>query len=220
MSRKAVAILTAVGTEARAAARAFDTKPPSAGEPVYGWSGDRAIELHLIGIRARYLPVIDPARVHCIVLAGFAGALDPSLRVGELVVAEGANLLQSSPLCRFGSIHTSGHIVATPEEKGELFARTGAVAVDMESEVVREYARSLGVRFATIRAISDAARDAIDPAVLRLVDEWGRPRAAAVARALLRSPALLPHLMRLGANANRAAASLTGALPVLVAGLA
>jgi adenosylhomocysteine nucleosidase len=218
MNRKAVAILTAVRTEARAVARAFGMTPPSAGKPVYGWTGERAIELHLIGIRARYLPVLDPERVRCIVLAGFAGALDPSLRVGDLVVTEGANVLQDSHLCRFGSIHTSGHIVSTPEEKAGLFARTGAVAVDMEHGIVREYARSLGVPFVAVRAISDAAGDVLDPLVLRLVNEWGRPRPAAVAGALLRRPTLLPQLIRLGANANQAAVSLTAALPGLVAG--
>jgi hypothetical protein len=216
MSRKAVAIFMAMGTEARAVARAFGMTPPSAGKPVYGWSGERAIELHLIGIQARYLPVLDPERVRCIVLAGFAGALDPSLRVGELVVTEGANVLQNTPLCRVGAIHTSGQIVATPDEKAELFARTGAPAVDMEHGIVREYSRSLGVPFVAVRAISDAAGDMLYPAVLRLVDEWGRPRPAAIAGALLRRPTLLPHLMRLGANAKHAAARLTEALPSLV----
>lgn len=219
MSGQRVAILTALWGEARAAARAFDVVPPRASQPAHVNRQGISIELHLIGIRATRMPVLERSSLTCILLAGFGGALDPSLRVGDVVVEGLPEPSQSGLRFRPGRIHTSEAIVATAEEKASLFTRSGAVAVDMESDVVREYAHSMGVPFAAVRAISDAAEDAIDPAVLRLVDEWGRPKPGAVASTLLRRPALLPHLMRLGANANRAATSLTAALPPLISSL-
>src|SRR5439155_10300683 len=98
-----------------------------------------------------------------------------------------------------GRIHTVDGPVLTPAEKAELFRKTGALAVDMESTAIRAAAQQAGVPFIAIRAISDAADEAIDPAVLNLVDPYGKARAWAVFSTLLRRPRLLAQLLRLRA---------------------
>ncbi len=72
-----------------------------------------------------------------------------------------------------GRICSSDKIVSTPTEKAELFRQTGALAVDMESDRVRKWAGENGIPFIGIRAISDTADEALDPAVVGLVDEMG-----------------------------------------------
>jgi adenosylhomocysteine nucleosidase len=78
----------------------------------------------------------------------------------------------------------------------------------MESDAARKLAKRLGAPFISVRAISDSANDSLDPAVLKMVDEFGRPKPMAIAAALLRRPTLIPELRQLGSNANLAASNL------------
>src|SRR5207302_1564302 len=117
---------------------------------------------------------------------------------------------------RRGPIHTDNQVVATPRQKADLRSQTQALAVDMENSTVREWARQRGAEFGAIRAISDRADQTLDPAVLRLIDAWGRPRPVAIARTVLRRPSLIPHLTRLGADSKLAATRLGGAIRQLI----
>jgi hypothetical protein len=157
------------------------------------------VELTVIGIRAVRLPQQIEARA--ILMAGFAGALDPSLSIGDIV--------HDNPP---GTIHTSTQIVATPADKAALFARTGAKAVDMENALARALADRLSIPFFGIRAISDTAADSLDPAILSFVDETGRLRPAALAKTLLQRPALIPQLNQLRLNSAIAGRALANAL--------
>lgn len=161
------------------------------------------VELTIIGIRAVRLPQHVDARA--IILAGFAGALDPALAIGDIV--------QDSPP---GTIYTSSEIVATAAEKAALFRRTGAKAVDMETAIVRNFAERLGARFVGIRAISDTAREDVDPLVLKFIDETGRLRPHAIATALIRKPAVVRTLHRLRANTAVAGRSLAAAVGIFL----
>lgn len=204
-SKKAL-IFTAIRAEANAVIRALEA---SAGGIAVPW------DVRVIGIQAKRLAAALPREaIGGIILAGFAGALDPSLKVGDVVV-EGWT---KEPLgFRCGKIHTAGEIVATPEAKAALFGETGALAVDMEGEVVRRAVESLGAPFVHVRAISDSAGDAVDPAVLGFVDDVGCVRPMALTLGLLRRPSLVPKLSRLGANARLAGRSLGGIVVRLMA---
>jgi hypothetical protein len=68
------------------------------------------------------------------------------------------------------------------------------------------------VPFYGIRAISDTAAEAVDPAVLQFVDEVGAIRPAALAKGLLRNPSLLPTLNRLRINSAFAGRALAVAV--------
>ena len=204
---RAITILTAMQLEAKAVATALGMTRPRPGRPAVGAIGNLHITLHLIGIGAVGLKGIelDPSP-DCVIMAGVAGALDPRLRVGEVVIAGDGRI--SGKHGHRAAIHTTAAMVSTARAKAELFASTGAAAVDMETGIVEQWAREQGIAFVAVRAISDAARQEIDPRVLTLVDQWGRPRLAAVAGSLLRRPWLVPPLIRLGRDSALAAQKL------------
>jgi adenosylhomocysteine nucleosidase len=180
-------IFTAIQSEAKAIAPFLPT----------------SVELTVIGIRAVRLP--KRVEATAIIMAGFAGALDPALEIGDIIHDEPA-----------GIIHTSRSIIATTAEKSSLFLSTGARAVDMENEIVRDFARQMGVPFFGIRAISDRANEALDPRVLELVDEVGTPIAGAIALGLLKSPFLVGTLNRLRINTSIAGRALAAAVKNLL----
>ena len=90
--------------------------------------------------------------------AGFAGALDPSLKVADILVparvidAGDASAVETGTgkgiLVTFGA-------VATPEQKTKLAKSFNAQAVDMEAAAVARAAAARGVRFAAVKVISD-----------------------------------------------------------------
>jgi nucleoside phosphorylase len=90
--------------------------------------------------------------------AGFAGACQPALREGDLIVeGDGAGRLAERLDARVGGIATL-HRVAEPEEKRRL-GIDGAVAVDMETSLLKELAEKAGVPFLAIRSIIDRLDD-------------------------------------------------------------
>ncbi len=168
----------------------------------------------MVGIRAREIPdKLTPGTVRCVLMAGVAGALDPSLRIGDLVLdaAKGSSkilpAISTDPVLRSmirGKIHTAGHLVATPAEKADRFHRTHAHAVDMELSIVREVLSPCGIPVLGLRAISDTAAESVDPKLLDLIDAHGHPKPAALAKAILFRPRLAVELIRLGRHSHEA----------------
>jgi hypothetical protein len=181
-------LFTALEIEARAVLRALGEQ-----------SGDVAVRV--IGMRGVRTPQV-PAEA-TVIVAGLGGALDPKLRVGDLVLDTPVTNLGNHLPWHIGPIHSSAEVVSTPEQKAELFKSTRAIAVDMEHVVVQ---RSLGsgVKIIGLRAISDPADMSVDPAVLQFVDDVGNPRARRIALTLLRRPGLIPHLRLLSRNTKLA----------------
>ena len=182
-----IAILTALMPEFRAIHRAV---------------GDQdGVTYHLMGLGAARVPQLQPTTV--VIVAGLAGALDPKLRVGDLVLDTDIAGLPTELPWHCGAIHTTDRLVATVAEKAALFRETYALAVDMEQASVRR-ALPQATRVIGLRAISDGANFAIDPAVLRMIDGTGRPRPLGVLSTLVRRPGLIPHLRQLNVNSKLA----------------
>ena len=130
------------------------------------WIEAWAVRGERVGMGAREAPAGEGR----LVIAGVCGALDPSLRPGDLVVAsevrgDGEPIACETDLAaelgaRVGPI-VSVERVAGPVEKRAL-AETGALAVDLESYWL---ARSAGDRpVAVVRAVVDrAGRRVLDP---------------------------------------------------------
>jgi hypothetical protein len=215
--RRRLVILTAITLEARAVAGAWGLPVPKPGKPVRTDSVVPSIEIHLVGIRAHRLPanLTDPP-ISGILMAGLAGALDPSLIAGDVIIDDCPPAWLPATPFRTGKIIVSPTIVSTPGDKRRLFERTNALAVDMESAATRTLAAKLNVPFVSIRAISDTAAESLDPAVLSMVDEFGNPRPLSIAAALIRRPSLVPRLKQLGANSKLAAANLAAAITSIV----
>ena len=144
VKQKQVIIFTAVQIEAKAVARALGLRRAS---NVF-WNSDEnqgpPVSMYMIGMGASHLPAIEPSELRCILMVGLAGGLDPSLQIGDLVIDEQSTFATELKAVR-GSIYTSKILMATPAEKAACRESSGAVAVDMENQPVREWAAKMNV---------------------------------------------------------------------------
>ena len=129
---------------------------------------------------------IDP---ELILVAGYAGALDPGLKIGDLVAVTSAsvfslnrkhpdwnrveadtpfNLAHVDELMTVGttglsiyrgSILSSRHILGNPEHKNLLFCKFQASVVDMETAFLVREAAAREIPISALRVISDTAQD-------------------------------------------------------------
>jgi adenosylhomocysteine nucleosidase len=145
--------------------------------------------------------------------AGFAGALDPGLKVGDIVqprrvvdAGDGSSVdLHRGDLdCGDGVLVSFGS-VASPAQKAKLRDSFGAQAVDMEAAAVARAAEARGVEFAVVKVISD---DSSFPSMERFVDSNGRFLEGRFAWFAAVRPWLWPQVARLARNSNRASRSL------------
>jgi adenosylhomocysteine nucleosidase len=134
---------------------------------------------------------------------GFCGALDPALRVGDIVVGRsGSRPAGAEILCL-------DRVASTAAEKRELREKTGAAAVEMESAAVAGKATEWGVPFYAIRAVSDTADDDMPIDFNLYRDAEGRFSRRKIALAALSRPfTRVPALLRLDRNLKIAAQSL------------
>ena len=86
-------------------------------------------------------------RLEYLISAGFAGALEKELRIGHLLIAENFSspqLLRSAPLdladdgIFLGKLLTVSSVIESTAEREQFAAKTGAAAVDMETEFIAE----------------------------------------------------------------------------------
>lgn len=143
-----------------------------------------------------------------ILSSGIAGALDPALQVGDVVLdgdpAVVERLRAILPEAVVGAV--AGRDVMTPTVAGKraLRAETGALAVDMESHVAARVAARHGLPFAAVRVISDSVEEALPPAAQIGMKPDGGVALGAVLASLARNPAQLPALIRTGRHAGLA----------------
>ncbi len=136
---------------------------------------------------------------------GFCGALDPTLRIGDIVVSgEVPKGLQASFVQ--GDVVSVDRVAFTAREKCELRAATGAAVVEMESAAVAQKAREWNVPFGCVRVVSDVAGDDLPLDFNRYRDADGRFERTRIALAALGRPfTVLPRLVRLDRDCRRAA---------------
>jgi adenosylhomocysteine nucleosidase len=152
-----------------------------------------------------------------VVSFGLCGALDPVLKVGDLVIGQSvadaadhydadsawaARIAVLLPDARLGRFARAERPVASAAEKAELRETTGAIAVDLESFPVARLARWFGVPFAVIRAVSDAADRALPPAAQVGLGADGRPAVGPVFASLKSNPWQIGALIRTALEAE------------------
>lgn len=122
-----------------------------------------------------------------VVSTGFCGALDPELKVGDIVTSENGD-----------GIWSEDRVAVSVEEKRQLRERTGSRVVEMEYAAVAAKAAEWGVSCRAIRVVSDTAQEDLPLDFNRYRDDDGRFQLTRIAVAgLMRPFSALPELMRL-----------------------
>ena len=157
---------------------------------------------------------------------GFAGALDSSLRPGDLILPETIHAGYSMPVdldwrsrlrqmlpvslnVSGGMLATSKRVLSSASAKLELGRITGARAVDMESGAVAEAATHADLPFLAVRVISDAVEFSPPPVLLDAVRPDGSANLACLLALLLRGSVTLPILLRLAVESRAACSTLS-----------
>jgi adenosylhomocysteine nucleosidase len=161
--------------------------------------------------------IISIFRPGLIFSAGFAGALGPKLKVGDLVRPHrviDASDGSSTMLDRGEGILVSFSSVADPAQKVRLRQAFQADAVDMEAAAVARAAHAHAIEFAVIKAVSDEANFDF-PSTERFIDSNGKFSEARFALFAAVRPWLWPRVIRLARNSGRASRALAEPLAAL-----
>ena len=164
-------------------------------------------------------------RANCLISFGIAGALAPELRAGDVVVA--TNVIAAdkrwwaekqfrdriADLARGigaheGPVLGAQTILATAAQKSRARGETGAIAVDLESDIVARIATSAGIPFVVMRAIADTASLTLPPAALLDLSPDGAPKLGRVLASVLGRPSQVTALIRLARDTRRALSAL------------
>lgn len=156
-----------------------------------------------------------PARV---LTCGFCGALNPSLQRETLLLDENLdpNLKVATEGLKQGSFHCAERVAVTAHEKEMLFRQTGCDAVEMESGVIRRICAEEGIPSLTLRVVSDAADEDLPLDFNKLMNAKGGIHFGRLAMEVARRPGMIPKLMRLQKQSQRAAVVLAEGLHGIV----
>jgi adenosylhomocysteine nucleosidase len=168
------------------------------------------------------------AGVTALMSFGVAGALDPVLASGDLVIPAGiigpdgeslvtdenwtarlTNLVKDQCNVVAGDLAGSDGTVTTPAAKHELFRATGAGAVDMESLAVARAAQEHRLPFCAVRAIADPAQREIPAWAPGAISADGRTRPMAVLSGMFSRSGQIGNLVRLARESQAAKATLS-----------
>jgi adenosylhomocysteine nucleosidase len=145
---------------------------------------------------------------------GFAGALVPALRVGEIfspAVVLDARDGSSFEIDGGKGLLVTFMAVAGSPQKANLAQAYSAQAVDMEAAAVVTVARAHGIQFAVTKVISDELNFEM-PQTARFIDGKGQFKTAGFAFFVALRPWLWRRVAMLAHNSNKAARILAGHL--------
>jgi adenosylhomocysteine nucleosidase len=152
-----------------------------------------------------------PSRV---VSVGFAGALDRTLKVGEVFEPRIVINAKDGSRTDTGSgdkLLVSYDFVAGKGQKSSLHKAYGASAVDMEAAAVAQGAQAAGVQFAALKAVSDAA-DSDMPPMAEFVGDNGQFYSSRFVVYVAAHPRLWGMTFALARNTSKASRALSAAI--------
>lgn len=185
------------------------------------------VEIHVSGMGAEaasgLAERLTARPLRALIATGFCGALTPSLRVGDVLVAERVvhentgRAFEADPLLlaaadgRRGTLVSAATIARTPADRAALHG----LGVDLESAALARAAHDADIPFLAMRAVTDRYRDRI-PDIAGMLDHVGRPDRRRLALFAARHPRELPRIARLARGANRAGQALAEHLGALL----
>lgn len=158
-----------------------------------------------------------------VISIGLGGALSPLLNVADVVIGDKIvtpsqhwdchavwrnRLASLLPQAHQGAVLGSDVAIAQASAKTALYEDTGALVVDMESQVVARFAAKRNLPLAVLRVISDDARHVLPPAALVAMKPDGGISIANVLWSVMKKPAQIPALVRTGRASSKAFAQL------------
>ena|SRR2546423_1865739 len=210
-----IAITFALPTESRAFRRFLGNRAPEVAL-LHTGVGEKICS-------ARIAQFLESNHFDLLISSGFAGGADPSLRAGDLLLAENFSdpeLLQQA--CdileaRVGKLVTAAAVIESETDRAQFALQNGAVAVDMETEFISRACAARNLPMLSLRAISDTVTKPFPapPSVLFDIDEQ-RTDPGKLARYFLRHPSRVVRLMHFARQIADARSDLTAALLVLL----
>lgn len=201
------------------------------GKEVRGSLHGRAISILHTGVgeqasRAAVVAFLQREPFAYLISAGFAGALHPELRVADVLLArnysddsfiERAGARVEKMAIRISRLATAKLIIGSAAEREELAARTGAAAVDMESEFIAAACAGYALPMISLRSISDTITKPF-PAPPHVLFNVAKQKTDAVQLALYLAthPATVVRLLRFSRQITKARSALTRALSDLI----
>jgi nucleoside phosphorylase len=164
----------------------------------------------------------------CLISAGFAGALDNDLKIGDLLLAENFSTVHlSEARASLSDLHihianllTVPALIDSPEERNKLALKSGAVAADMETEFIARACAACGIPLLSLRVISDTPHNRLPAPANVLFDiERQQTRMLKLATHLLAHPGRVPRLAHFASRIAHARKILADALVEVVRGL-
>ena len=216
-------VLTAVDFEAQTLARQLGLAPASGSTWPHFTGG--SLEIVAVGVGASQLDLRAKtlATPTAVVSAGACGGLAPELAVGALVVPEtvlgpdGRRWTTASlggPR-RHGTLLTTDHVLEDAAAKSRCWLQTGALAVDMESAAILDWAAAHALPGLVIRGVSDPAARGVPADLARVVQDDGRVRPMRAVSAMLARPRALADAVALRAGTTAALRTVAAALGTL-----
>ena len=163
---------------------------------------------------------LEHAEPEWVLTCGFAGGLNPSLALGDIIHDSDPwfplSLEAPTLVSRPAVFHCSPRIAVSQSEKARLRAETSSDVVEMESGVIRDLCRARGVPAATLRVVSDVAGEDLPLDFNALLTPSHDLHPGRMATALLRSPWKVVSLLRFQRRVGWAARRLAQAVALVL----
>lgn len=198
-------------------------------EIVRGKIDNRGVEVLHTGVgekicRHRMAAFLQERQSELLISAGFAGALNDKLNVGDVVIAQNFSTAKIPPASfpadfsvRIRDIVTTSQVIDSVEERLCIAQTTGADAVDMETEFIARACAEHGLPMLSLRAISDTpARPLPLPPHVLFDIEQQKTRATKLSLYLLTHPARIARMISFIRHVQTARRSLTRALDAIL----
>jgi nucleoside phosphorylase len=163
-----------------------------------------------------------------LISAGFAGALNDRLQVGDLLIAknfstlwsaENRSSLSSLPI-HIADLLTVPALINSGEDRNKLALTSGAVAVDMETEFIARACTVHGVPLLSLRVVSDTPKELFPAPTDVLFDvERQQTQMLKLATYFFAHPHRVPRLLQFARRIVRARRILGSALVTIVRAL-
>jgi adenosylhomocysteine nucleosidase len=168
-----------------------------------------------IAMRAVSAADLGSSHLEAVFSVGFCGALDPSLRENQIIVASAVvepggesfpcTAIQEAPEIVSGVILSQDRIAGTATEKENLYRQTAALAVEMEAAGVARRTKRADLPFGCIKVVSDRADETFGFDLNAMRSKDGHIARGKIILGAMRRPLLVPELLRLRGRSGKAA---------------